>query len=220
ASTANRLCSKLVTLFVSDAPVAELVSRCSATFLAQADAPDQIAQVLWTILNSPEFLGTTYRGQKFKTPLELALDSTRNLGGESSGDDLALELPKMGMGLYTNSSPTGYAETGDRWISSGQLLSRIRFLDRLLAATPATGTTQVNLLAKTQARGLETAEGVVGYLLQLGLGPTATKTQRELGLSILTQDGALPYFNWSPDAEVRLRQLEKAIMALPEYQYQ
>ena len=220
ASTANRLCTKLVTLFVSDAPVAGLVSRCSATFLAQADAPDQIAQVVWTILNSPEFLGGTYRGQKFKTPLELAVGSTRNVGAESSGDDLAVELPKMGMGLYTNSSPTGYAETGDRWISSGQLLSRIRFLDRLLAATPATGTTQVNLLAKTQARGLETAEGVVGYLLQLGLGPTATKTQRELGLSILTQDGALPYFNWSPDAEVRLRQLEKAIMALPEYQYQ
>ena len=124
------------------------------------------------------------------------------------------------MGMYTNASPTGYAETGDRWISSGQLLSRIRFLDRLLAATPATGTSQVNLLAKAQARGLETAEGVVGYLLQLSLGPTATKTQRELGLSILTQDGALPYFNWLPDAEVRLRQLEKAIMALPEYQYQ
>ncbi|WP_310448388.1 DUF1800 family protein, partial [Thiobacillus sp.] len=220
ASTAKHLCAKLVTLFVSDAPVSGLVSRCSATFLAQTEAPDQIAQVLRNILNSPEFLGTAYRGQKFKTPLELALNSTRSLGGESSGDDLALELPRMGMGLYTNASPTGYAETGNSWISSGQLLSRIRFLDRLLAATPATGATQVSLLAKVQARGLETAEGVVGYLLQLSLGPTATKTQRELGLSILTQDGALPYFNSLPDAEVRLRQLEKAIMTLPEYQYQ
>lgn len=220
ASTANRICSKLVTYFVSDAPVAGLVSRCSSTFLAQTDASDQIAQVLMTILNSPEFLGATYRGQKIKTPLELAINSTRNLGGESNGDDLAVELARMGMDLYTNPSPTGYAETGDRWISPGQLLSRIRFLDRLLAATPATGATQVALLAQVQAQGLETAEGVVGYLLQLGLGPTVTKAQRELGLNLLTRNGALPYFNWAPDAEIRLRQLEKAVMTMPEYQYQ
>ena len=220
ASTANRICSKLVTLFVADTPVSALVSRCSSTFLAQAAAPDQIAQVLKLILNSPEFLGTAYRGQKFKTPLELALGSTRNLGGDSTGDDLAVELATMGMDLYTNPSPTGYPETGAQWISSGQLLSRIRFIDRLLAATPAPTSTQINLLAKTQALGLETAEGVTGYLLQASLGPNITKTQRVLGLNLLTRNGTSPYFNWLPDAEIRLRQLEKAVMALPEYQYQ
>ena len=148
------------------------------------------------------------------------MGATRSLSGLSSGTDLAVELATMGMDLYTNPSPTGYAEKGDRWISSGQLLARIRFIDRLLASAPVAGGTQINLLAQTQSRGLETAEGVVGYLLQLGLGPTVTKAQRVMGLNQLTKNGTRPYFSGADDAETRLRQLVKAIMALPEYQYQ
>ncbi|MBL8881179.1 MAG: DUF1800 domain-containing protein, partial [Phycisphaerales bacterium] len=58
-STARFICRKLVTLFVSDVPVESLVTRCAATFTAQQASPDQMKQVVSTILTSPEFLGTT-----------------------------------------------------------------------------------------------------------------------------------------------------------------
>ncbi|MEW6679342.1 MAG: DUF1800 family protein [Pseudomonadota bacterium] len=220
SSTAQFICTKLVTLFVSDQPVSGLVGRCASSFMANVNAPDQMAQVVWTILNSSEFLGSSYRGRKFKTPLELALGAARQVGAESDGDDLALELPKMGMGLFINPRPTGYGETGDDWLSSGQLMGRAQFVDRLLATTPAAGAAPVDLLARVRAQGLETAEGVAGYLLTQALGPTANKALGATALGVLSQTSTLPYLDAAPDAEARLRRTQKALMALPEYQYQ
>jgi uncharacterized protein (DUF1800 family) len=219
-STARYLCSKLVTLFVSDQAVENLVKQCAAEFLAQADAPDQIARVLWTILGSTEFLGPVNRGRKLKTPLEFLVGAARNLGLETNGDDLALEMKRLGMDPYSCPVPTGYAETGDAWVSSGLLLARMSFLDRLLSGEAAAGSSHVDLLGQMQAAGLETAEGVTGRMLEMALGPTATRGLRDFGVEILTEGGASPYLPWAPDAEARLRRLGKAILGLPAYQYQ
>ncbi len=219
-STARFVCGKLVTLLVSDIPVDSLIQQCAVVFQNSVDAPDQMARVLLTILSSQQFLGTTYRSAKMKTPLELAVGLTRNLGGESGGDDLAEETQRMGMGLFVNSSPTGYAETGDAWVSTSMLLNRVRFLDRALNTTSTAGDTQFNLMGLMQADVLETAEGIVGRLLDLTLGPTWTRRHWDLGMSLLTEGGKRPYFSWAPDAEQRLRSLGKALAVLPEYQYQ
>ncbi|MGQ9686868.1 MAG: DUF1800 family protein, partial [Thiobacillaceae bacterium] len=219
-ATARHVCTKLVTLFVSDTPVETLVQQCATVFLAQADAPDQIRQVLWTILNSSAFLGTEHRGRKVKTPLEFLVGAVRNLGVETDADDLVPELQRMGISPYANPVPTGYADKGEGWISSGLLLTRIRFLDRLLSVKPSGGASRVALLEQMQAAGLETAEGVVGRMLELALGPTATRGQLQTGLDLLTEKGGYAYLPWSPDAEARLRRLGKALLALPEYQYQ
>ncbi|MCU0843172.1 MAG: DUF1800 family protein, partial [Thiobacillaceae bacterium] len=168
----------------------------------------------------PEFLGAEHRDRKLKTPLEFVTGAARNLGVETSGDDLVLELHKLGMKPLANPVPTGYAEKGDAWISSGMVLARVQFLDRLLAANPAAGASRVDLHGRMRDAGLETAEGVVGHMLELTLGPTATRGMRQLGVDVLTEGGAHPYLPWSPDAEARLRRLGKALMALPEYQYQ
>ncbi|OYY94934.1 MAG: hypothetical protein B7Y41_05085 [Hydrogenophilales bacterium 28-61-23] len=223
-STANFVCGKLVTLLVSDVPVNSLIEQCAGVFVNTVDAPDQLAQVLRAILSSPEFLGSAYRGAKLKTPLELTVGLARNLGGDlglsSGGDDLVVELQRMNMSLFVNPSPTGYAETGKNWVSTGMLLNRIRFLDRALSATPSAGATQFNLAGLMQADGLETAEGVVGRMLDLTLGPIWTRRHWDLGMALLTEEGSRPYFAWAPDAEQRLRSLGKALAVLPEYQYQ
>jgi uncharacterized protein (DUF1800 family) len=219
-STARYICSKLVTLFVDDQPMEGLVQQCVAEFLAQADAPDQMARVLWTILDSTEFLGPVHRGRKLKTPLEFLVGAARNLGLETNGDDLALEMKRLGMDPFSCAVPTGYAEMGDAWLSSGLLLARMSFLDRLLSGDAAAGSSHVDLLGQMQAAGLETAEGVAGRMLEMVLGPTATRGLRDFGVEILTEGGASPYLPWAPDAEARLRRLGKAILGLPAYQYQ
>ncbi len=219
-STARFVCGKLVTLLVSDVPVNSLVQQCAGVFAGTVDAPDQMAQVLWSILSSEAFLGTANRGSKLKTPLELTVGLVRNLDGETNGDDLALETQRMGMGLFVFPAPTGYAETGADWVSTSMLLNRVRFVDRALAAVPRGGSTLFNLTGLMRADGLETAEGVVGRMLDLTLGPIWTRRHWELGMSLLTGEGGKPYYAWSPDAEQRLRSLVKALTVLPEYQYQ
>ena len=218
-STARHLCAKLVALFVDDRPPEDLVRNCAAEFLAQADASDQMARVLWTILGSEEFLGPGHRGRKLKTPLEFVVGAARNLGLETEGDDLALEMKRLGMDPYACPVPTGYAGTGDAWADSGQLLARMAVLDRLLGSEAAAEASRADLLGQMQAAGLETAEGVAGRMLELALGPTATRGLRDWAVETLTQGGLRRYDPGVPDAEARLRRLAKAILGLPEYQY-
>jgi len=131
-----------------------------------------------------------------------------------------LEMKRLGMDPFSCAVPTGYAETGDAWLSSGLLLARMSFLDRLLSGDAAADSSHVDLLGQMQAAGLETAEGVAGRMLEMALGPTATRGLRDFGVNILTEGGSSPYLSWAPDAEARLRRLGKAILGLPAYQYQ
>jgi uncharacterized protein (DUF1800 family) len=219
-STARFICRKLVTLFVSDLPVESLVTRCAATFAAQQASPDQMKQVIATILNSPEFLGTTYRGTKLKTPIEFVLGAVRQFGGENAGDDISLEIQRQGMALFMNPSPTGFGETGTSWLSTSMLQTRARFADRLLSYNPTDSQTQFNLSARMADEGFVTAEGVAGRMLEWTLGPTFLSRHRQLAIDVLTENGSYPYFPSAPDAEMRLRRLGKALMMLPEYQFQ
>lgn len=219
-STARFICRKLVTLFVSDQPVTSLVTRCAATFVAQQAAPDQMRQVVATILTSPEFMGTAHRGTKLKTPIEFVLGAVRQFGGEDAGDDISLDVQRLGMALFMNPSPTGYDETGTSWLSTNMLLSRLRFADRLLSYSPGAAQTQFSLAAAMTEQGYVTAEGVAGRMLEWTLGPTFVRRHIQLALDVLTENGSYPYFPTAPDAEVRLRRLGKALMVLPEYQFQ
>lgn len=220
ASTARFICRKLVTLFVSDQPVEALVTRCAATFVAQQAAPGQMRQVVATILTSPEFMGTTHRGTKVKTPIEFVLGAVRQFGGENAGDDISLEVQRQGMALFMNSSPAGFSEIGTSWLSTSMLLSRSRFADRLLSYNPSATQTQFSLADAMTAQGYVTGEGVAGRMLEWTLGPTFVRRHIQLALDVLTENGTYPYFPTAPDAEVRLRRLGKALMALPEYQFQ
>jgi hypothetical protein len=220
ASTAKFICRKLVTLFVSDQPVDALVQRCASTFQGNLYAPDQMVNVVWTILSSPEFKNTSMRGNKVKTPMELVLGAVRQLGGETDGDDLALEIQRLGMGLFVNPVPTGYAEAGDPWVSTSALVGRTRFAARLLADTPAAGGTRFELAQGLRNEGIVTAEGVAGRMLEMTLGPTFTRRHWQLALDVLTEGGVYPYFHDLPDAEQRLRRLGMALMVLPEFHYQ
>ncbi|MCQ9376435.1 DUF1800 domain-containing protein, partial [Methyloversatilis sp. XJ19-13] len=219
-STARFICRKLVTLFVSDVPVESLVTRCAATFTAHQASPDQMKQVVAMILNSPEFLGTTYRGTKLKTPIEFVIGAVRQFGGENAGDDISLEIHRQGMSLFMNPSPTGFGETGTSWLSTSMLQTRARFADRLLSYSPAVSQTQFNLSARMADEGFVTAEGVAGRMLEWTLGPTFLSRHRQLAIDVLTENGSYPYFPSAPDAEMRLRRLGKALMMLPEYQFQ
>ncbi len=223
-ATANFICRKLVTLFVSDRPVDSLLTRCAQTFAARHVAPDQIAQVLQVILTSSEFLGSSYRNAKLKSPLEYVISTVRQLGGEQVGDDISNEVQRQGMPLFLYSVPTGFHETGDKWLSSGMLHLRSRFVDRLLTDTDiyAEGATQTRfaLAEKMAEEGYQTSEAVAGRMLERLFGPTYVRRHRQLALDLLTENGTYPYIPNAPDAESRLRRLGKALTTLPDFHLQ
>ena len=219
-STAKFVCSKLVTVFVSDTPAESLVARCATTFSVHQSSPDQIRQVLGTILSSSEFLGTANRGNKLKTPLKFVVGAVRQIHGEDGGDDLSLEIQRQGMPLFMNPSPKGFSELGRSWLNSNMLHTRARFIDRLLTYTPKDSQTRFSIAEDLRAEGFETAEGVAGRMLEMMFGPTFARRHYELAIKILTEDGSYPYFPDSSDAEARVRRLGKALSLLPEYQYQ
>ncbi len=219
-STARFVCQKLVAFLVSDVPAGGLIDRCAEKFIEQSGASDQIAQVVGTILNSTEFLGEQYRRAKVKTPLEFVIGAVRQMDGVSSGNDLASELQIQGMPIYLNSVPTGYSDSGEDWVSSGMLLMRSRFSDRLLSYAPEEGRTSFSLSNTMAAGGGVTAEGVAALMLERLLGPTFTARHVQLAKDLLTDGGTYPFKPDWPDAEIRVRRLGKLLMVLPEYQLQ
>ncbi len=220
AATAKFICRKLVQVFVLDDSPATTVQTCSDTFIANVDQPDQMKRVLSAVFASSEFEKVGNRLAKVRSPLEYIVGAVRQLRGVSNGDDLALEPSRQGMPLFLYSAPTGFSEKGSVWLSSGMVVSRSRFVDRLMGATTVSDPTQFDLVGLMLANGASTSEGVAGHMLERLLGPGFSKRHYSLALDVLTEGGSYPYMPDLPDAEARLRRLTRALMSLPEYHLQ
>ncbi|WML90380.1 DUF1800 family protein [Thiothrix lacustris] len=215
-ATANYLCSKLITQFVSDQPVNSLQARCADMFLAQASAPDQIAQVLRVILTSPEFYAADNINSKVKTPLEFVTASVRATHAQGTYTDLPAALKRMGMDLYQYPAPTGYSDTGDDWVSSAALQERVRFVN-LLASTRS-GATYVDTTNLFNTRGAVTAESIASDLLNWTIGGYYAELEWQTALEVLNAEGA---FNPNAsNAEARTRETIGTVLSYPEFNYQ
>jgi uncharacterized protein (DUF1800 family) len=171
-STARFIATKLARRFVADDPPKALVERAAATFLGTGG---DIRSVLRTILYSDEFLSPHVRGAKIKTPFEFVVSALRVTGGSvQSAAGLARRIADMGMPLYLQQPPTGYADLATEWISTASLLARMNFgLD--LAAGRVEG---VRLKAVSSATGTfaERLDLVAARLVPSGLTPTSRET--------------------------------------------
>jgi uncharacterized protein (DUF1800 family) len=124
-ATAKFICTKLAMRFVSDNPPPELVSRMAKTFLKK---DGNIADVLKTMFDSPEFWSDQNYRAKVKTPLEFVVSSIRASGADvNEALPLARQLQHMGMPLYGMQPPTGYSMKADAWVNSSALLDRMNF---------------------------------------------------------------------------------------------
>ena len=127
-STAHFIATELVRRFVSDTPPPALVDRVAAQF-RQTDG--DLREVMRTILIAPEFLSPDAYRAKVKTPLEFIVSAVRATGArvDKAGDALPLvrEMRDLGMPLYFCQPPTGYIDTGEAWVNTGAIVSRMNF---------------------------------------------------------------------------------------------
>ena len=215
-STANFICSKLITLFVNDNPPASLLTRCANEFITFSDADDQIKRVLRLIMQSAEFNDAQNYRSKIKTPIEFVIGALRNLEANSDASDLIQPIRAMGLRLFENPVPTGWSELGPDWISSSQLIERIKWVNAFVRNQPGSGNSSTDPIQFYPANGFETADGIVGFLLQLTVGDDYTELGQNNALNVLGTDFDLN----NPDADALLRQLNGNVMSYPQYHFQ
>lgn len=131
--TARHLCTKLCRRLVADDPPASLVDAAVAVWMANQQAPDQIKQVLRTILTSAEFRQTW--GQKVKRPYELLLSYLRATDADATyTDDLRWRLPQTGYLHFHWPTPTGHPDTADYWLSTSVMVQTWKLMQTLGAS--------------------------------------------------------------------------------------
>src|SRR5262245_29654135 len=124
-NTAKFIATKLTRKFVSDKPPQALIDRVAATY----NRTDRdIAEMLRTILTSPEFNSRDAYRSKIKSPFELTASAIRALGGDTTGSpQLAAFVSRMGQPLYQYQAPTGYPDRAEQWVNTGDILERLNF---------------------------------------------------------------------------------------------
>lgn len=124
-ATAHYIALKLCRRFVSDSPSTELVQRAAETF-TRTDG--DIAEVMRTIVGSPEFFALSAYRAKVKSPFEVVVSTLRALN--ATPDTLQRDVQsvaRLGEPLWGHLAPDGYPETGDQWLNAGSILNRINF---------------------------------------------------------------------------------------------
>jgi uncharacterized protein (DUF1800 family) len=128
-STAVFIATKLVRRFVSDTPPPALVDRVAARFHA---TDGDLRETMRVLLNSPEFLSPDAYRAKVKTPFEFVVSALRATDADvQDARPLVREVQGLGMPLYMCQPPTGYADTGEAWVNTGALVSRMNLALRL-----------------------------------------------------------------------------------------
>ena len=124
-STARFISKKFVVRFVSDHPPAALVEQVRKAFLRSRG---DTREMVWAILEAPEFWSEGVRRSKVKTPFELQASALRILDAQlQPTSSVVHQLAQMGQECYSCRPPTGYPDRADYWISPGNMLMRMAF---------------------------------------------------------------------------------------------
>jgi uncharacterized protein (DUF1800 family) len=124
-STAHHISFELAQRFVSDDPPPALVNAMAATYMRTGG---DIQQILWTMVNSPQFWESKDIDNKVKTPLEFVASAFRVTGTDPGfPQPLVNVLRQMGEPLFMCLTPNGYPLTGDAWMNTGALMARMNF---------------------------------------------------------------------------------------------
>ena len=129
--TARYISRKLCRRLIGDDPPESVVQAAADVFHSQRAAPDQLKQVVRTILLSPEF-STTW-GEKIKRPFEYTVSLLRASDANFAwSDSLRYRYEALGQALFNWRPPDGYPDRKENWSSTMPMLQRWRLCNWLL----------------------------------------------------------------------------------------
>jgi uncharacterized protein (DUF1800 family) len=220
--TARHIARKLCRRLIADNPPEPVVDAATQVFLAHKDAPDQLKQVVRTILLSEEFRSTW--GEKIKRPFEAAISMLRALNVELTPFPLwAFDYyyAPMGQPLFQHHAPDGYADLRDRWANTMSMLHRWKFCNALIDGWIGDETTvlTVNLLDQMPAT-LRTPNAIADFWIERLLGrPMFPTSNRAEIVQALAQDQAPSHTLSADEIAGRLPFAIKLILMAPDFQW-
>lgn len=118
--TARFVCEKIVRRFLADDPDPATVDRLAGVFLGASDAPDQIAQVLRSLILSPEFAAPP---AKLRRPFEFLTALYRATGAVVTSDENGFhwQLSRAGWRQHEYGPPTGHPDRTPAWTGASTL---------------------------------------------------------------------------------------------------
>ncbi len=123
--TAHFISTKLAIRFVSDNPSPAMIDRMTKTFIATRG---DIRQVLFAMINSPEFFSRDNYRAKMKTPQDFVVSAVRASGANVASPGALVDvLSDLGMPLYGMQTPNGYSMKAEAWNNTAALIERMNF---------------------------------------------------------------------------------------------
>jgi hypothetical protein len=180
--TARHIATKLCRRLISDDPPQNVVDAAAAVFYAQRNAPDQLKQVVRTILLAPEFRSTW--GQKIKRPFEYVVSLLRASQADFGADNSFYWMyERCGQPLFQWQPPNGYPDRKEDWSSTMPLLQRWRLCNWLIDSWRygGDGTNKDDLRINLNAQmppEYTTADGIVDFWSLRILGHTLPPDER------------------------------------------
>ncbi len=225
-ATARHICYKLCRRLVGDFPPDSVVDSAAAVFLAQSSAPDQISQVVRTILLSDEFRNSW--GMKLKRPFEIVVSAMRSGGinfpfAEYDGDTDTFEwlYYNTGQRLFGWHPPNGYPDVGEAWVSSGPKVMTWRLVNWLVDVRDDFDTYRLDAYAQTPA-GVRSANDLADYWINRVFGRPISTFDRQEIVDFMAQ-GFNPSFDLPLDSEPDLRERLQSMVGLifmsPEFSW-
>src|SRR5712691_1749820 len=217
--TASHVSMKLARRLIGDQPPAEVVSRAAEVFHAQVDAPDQLAQVVRSIVVADAFRQTW--GEKIKRPLEAAASMLRALDADFTRlpNGFHYLYESMGQPLFGHPAPNGYGDVRQNWSGTTSMLYRWKLASALVESAwhDSDVTIRVDVAGQTPP-GVRSANGATDYWIDRILGRPMSPTDRgEITRAMAQAD--------SPDAPLgdetfakRLAQLVELILMSRDFQ--
>ena len=126
------ICRKLFTFFVYENPTANDLKPLVDTYVQSGH---NMGEVMRTLLLSPQFSSTKAYRSRIKSPVEYTVGAYRALNIQGDGNGLPLFPLLMGQTVFDPPNVAGWP--GDKvsalWLNSGTWMTRLNYIDVLLA---------------------------------------------------------------------------------------
>ena len=195
----------------------EAIDTLAAAFI---ESNYEMRPVLQILFNSDFFKEARFA--KVKNPAEVVVGTYKLVGGyefpRPGYGALSMQATYMGQDLMNPPSVEGW-HTGQEWINSGSLMSRINFVADLVGDTSLPGVQ--SMISRLRGQGELSPEGLVDGCLDL-LGPLEVESKTRQHLISQAEEGGV--LQWDsedgkgPSAQ-RVAQMLQLIVATREYQF-
>ncbi len=192
SKTPEFLCRKLFTFFVYENPSA---ADLHPLIDAYHQNKHSMGAVMRALLLSPQFSSSKAYRSRIKSPVEFAVGAYRSVGMPGSGNGLQAALTLMGQTLFDPPNVAGWPgdKVSSQWLNSGTWMTRLNFIDRLLAgasgAKKGGQTPAVDLQKMVSDRQLSSPESFVDYFSTYLLDGTLEADRRQQMLDYFKQPG-------------------------------